>query len=272
MKKIIPVKPFWYSDVVVFPKLVTVITTVNKAGIVNAAPFAYFMQYDIMQKTPRIFLGMRKFSHTYQNIVATGEFVINFPSADFLEDIMETCRFYPEGENELEHTRFTAIPSHTVKPPSIKECGQILECTLDRCYELDKTQGHVIGNVAAIVVDEDLITLGREERFRRLNLPISLGDEKRTYFYFGRINQIERYELKPPPGENDVQEEINTGMPWDEKALASLLHVPKDIRTMIVEMSEDIVRREGADRMTYERYMKLMEEYAPPETMERFRE
>jgi ABC-type microcin C transport system permease subunit YejB len=39
---------------------------------------------------------------------------------------------------------------------------------------------------------------------------------------------------------------------------------------MVVEMSEDIVKEEGADKMTYERYMKLIEEYAPPDMMERF--
>jgi flavin reductase (DIM6/NTAB) family NADH-FMN oxidoreductase RutF len=43
MKKTVPIKPFWYADVVVLPKLVTIITTVNKEGIVNAAPYAYFM-------------------------------------------------------------------------------------------------------------------------------------------------------------------------------------------------------------------------------------
>ena len=32
MKKSIPIKQFWYSDVVVFPKIVTIITTVNEAG------------------------------------------------------------------------------------------------------------------------------------------------------------------------------------------------------------------------------------------------
>ena len=48
MKKTVPIRPFWYADVVVFPKLVTIITTVNKEGIINAAPYSFFMQYDVM--------------------------------------------------------------------------------------------------------------------------------------------------------------------------------------------------------------------------------
>jgi flavin reductase (DIM6/NTAB) family NADH-FMN oxidoreductase RutF len=270
MKKSVPIKPFWYADVVVFPKMVTIITTVNKEGVVNAAPYAFFMQYDVMQHHPRVIVGMRKTTHTYQNIAATGEFVVNFPPANFLEDLMETCRFYPKGVNELDHTRFTPIPSQKVSPPSIKECGQIIECTLEKQYLLDNIQGHVIGNVVALVFDEELITLGREERFRKLNLPIGLGDEKRKYFYYGLIDKIEMHELKPPPKEDNAKGEIKTRMPWDDEALKALMDIPSAIREMVVEMSEDIVRKEGAERVTYERYMKLVEEYAPKDVQERF--
>jgi len=270
MKKSVPIKPFWYADVVVFPKMVTIITTVNKEGVVNAAPYAFFMQYDVMQHHPRVIVGMRKTTHTYQNIAATGEFVVNFPPANFLEDLMETCRFYPKGVNELDHTRFTPIPSQKVSPPSIKECGQIIECTLEKQYLLDNIQGHVIGNVVALVFDEELLTLGREERFRKLNLPIGLGDEKRKYFYYGLIDKIEMHELKPPPKEDNAKGEIKTRMPWDDEALKALMDIPSAIREMVVEMSEDIVKKEGAERVTYERYMKLVEEYAPKDVQERF--
>jgi flavin reductase (DIM6/NTAB) family NADH-FMN oxidoreductase RutF len=272
MKKSVPIKQFWYSDIVVFPKIVTIITTVNEAGKVNAAPYAYFMHYDVLNKNPRIFLGMRKFTHTYQNISKTGEFVINFPSADYLEDIMETCRFYPEGVNELEHTRFTEIPSQKVAPPSIKECGQIIECKLNKQYDLDKIQAHIIGDIVALVFDEELIDLGREERFRRLNLPIGLGDEKRKYFYFGLIEKIEMLALKPPPKDDAPEEEIKTSMDWDPKAFKELQDIPAAIRQMVVEMSEDLISEEGADKVTYERYMKLVEEFAPKDLQNRFDE
>jgi hypothetical protein len=59
-------------------------------------------------------------------------------------------------------------------------------------------------------------------------------------------------------------------MPWDEEALKALLDVPSAIREMVVEMSEDIVKQEGSDRMTYERYMKIVEEYAPKDVQDRF--
>jgi flavin reductase (DIM6/NTAB) family NADH-FMN oxidoreductase RutF len=271
MKKSVPIKQFWYSDIFVIPKAVTVITTLNKDGIINAAPYAYFMQYDVLKENPRIFLGMRKFTHTYQNIAETGEFVINFPSFDYLEDIMEACRFYPEGVNELDNTKFTAIPSLKVAPPSIKECGQIIECKLNKQYELDAVQGHIIGDIVALVFDEELIELGREERFRKLDLPISIGDEKRKYMYFGKIDKIEMHTLKSPP-DQESEEELKTGMEWDPEAFKGLQNVPVALRQMVVEMSEDVISKEGADKVTYERYLKLVEEYAPKDLQNRFDE
>lgn len=268
MKKSIPIANFWYSDILVIPKTVTIITTLNQDGIVNAAPYSLFMPYDVYNRQPQVMLGMRKFGHTYKNIVATGEFVVNFPSADYLDDIMETSRFYGEGVNELENTGFTPIASQKVSPPSLKECGQHIECTLHKNFDLDLTQAKVIGDIKAIVIDDDLISVDRGERIKRLNLPIYMGDEKRKYFYFDSVKTAEMIELKAPPKKEEGK--VKTRLPWDEKALEALNEIPHYVQTMVAEMAEDIVQKEGADRMTYERFLQMMKEYAPKEVMERF--
>jgi len=61
-------------------------------------------------------------------------------------------------------------------------------------------------------------------------------------------------------------------MPWEDEALKALMDIPSAIREMVVEMAEDIVKKEGAGRVSYERYMKLVEEYAPKDVQERFEE
>jgi hypothetical protein len=38
-KKSVGVSMFWYTDMIVIPEFVTIITTINKQGIVNAAPY-----------------------------------------------------------------------------------------------------------------------------------------------------------------------------------------------------------------------------------------
>lgn len=271
MKKEAKIKPFWYSDVWLFPKLITIITTLDEQGRVNAAPYSHIMQYDVMAKHPRMVLGCRQDSHTFTNIAATGEFVVNCVSAENLEDMMETARFYPEGVNELEQTGLTAIPSLHVKPPSIKECPQIAECTVDEIIRLEKSSGIVIGNIEALVFDEELIDMPREERIRAMNLPIGLGDESRMDYFHGVNYEITKHELGEPP-DAFKGGEVQLSMTWDDDALQTLMTIPPGVRKMVTEQTETFVREKGDDKVTLARFQELADEYGmSDEFFDRFR-
>jgi hypothetical protein len=187
MKTSVPIKPFWYSDQIVWPKTVTIITTLNEAGVPNAAPVSGVIHYDNMEKQPRLLVSMRRYAHTMQNIIATGEFVVNFPSYDFTDDILEACRFYPKGVNEIDFMKMNAVPSQKVKPPPAEE-------------------------------------------------------ESRFAFEFS--------------------------LDWEDGAVEQLQEVPLEVRAMVAEMAEGIVRNEGAERMTSERFQKMIDEYTPPSLMD----
>jgi flavin reductase (DIM6/NTAB) family NADH-FMN oxidoreductase RutF len=270
-KKEAKIRPFWYSDVWLFPKLITVITTLDQQGRVNAAPYSHIMQYDVMAKHPRMIVGFRQDSHTFRNICDTGEFVVNCPSADFLDDMMETARFYPEGVNELEHTRFTAIPSLKVKPPSIRECPQIAECTVDEIIRLEKSSGIVIGNIRALVFDEELIDMPREARIHAMNLPIGLGDENRMDYFHAVDYHVTRHVL----GEAlDAFKggEVQLGMAWDAEALQTLMTIPPGVRAMVTRQTEDFARDKGDAKVTLARFQELAREFGMnEELLARFR-
>lgn len=253
----VKIKPFWYSDTFVFPKLITIVTTLNKDGEVNAAPYSHIMQYDVMHKQPRIYLGMRNTSHTFQNMRDTGEFVVNCPSAGHLKDMMETARFHPDGVNELDHTSFTSIPSKRVKPPSIKECKQILECTVDKIVDLDESQGNVIGNIVSLMVEEELVEMGREDRLRALDLPIGLGDERRADYFYGHIDQISKYTLEDIEDSSDEVVALTTGMPWDDGAMKALRRVPGGVRRTVIRATEAVAKERGASEVTAALYADI---------------
>lgn len=261
MKKEIKIKPFWYSDIWLFPKIITIITTLDKQGRVNAAPYSHIMQYDVMPKNPRMILGFRQTAHTFENIVATGEFVVNCPNADYLDDMMETARFWPEGVNELEHTRFTPIDSLKVKPPSLKECPQIAECTVDQIIRLDKSSGIIIGKIEALVFDEELIDMDREERINAMNLPIGLGDQNRKYYYHAKLQpeNVIMHELQEPPDAMRGMD-TKTTMEWAPDAMQTLMTIPPGVRKMVTESTEDWAREKGADIVTMEVFNALAEE------------
>jgi flavin reductase (DIM6/NTAB) family NADH-FMN oxidoreductase RutF len=271
MKKQAKIKPFWYSDIWIFPKLITVITTLDREGNVNAAPYSHIMQYDVMPRNPRMLIGFRQDSHTFQNILATREFVVNCPSADYLDDMMETARFWPAGVNELEHTRFTAIPSLTVKPPSIEECPQIAECTVDQVIRLDKSSGIIIGKIQALVFDEELIDMDREERIRAMNLPVGLGDQNRRYYYHCYTDNFVMHELEEPP-DGFKGGEVRTTIPWDDDAMVELMRIPAAVRKMVTENTEQWVQTKGSDRVTLALFQELAREFGmDEELLDRFR-
>ena len=271
-KEEIKIKPFWYSDIWLFPKLITVITTLDKDGNVNAAPYSHIMQYDVMAKTPRMMVGFRQESHTFTNIVDTGEFVINCPPADYLDDMMETARFWPEGVNELDHTRFTPIPSLHVKPPSLAECPQIAECTVHEIIRLPKSSGIIIANIEAIVMEEGLKDMDRGERIQKMDLPVGLGDQNRRYYYHAKTtSDVTMHELEEPPG-GQKGGKVKMDIPWEAAAQKGLMAVPTTMRQMVCTTVEGFAKNKGDTEVTAKRFIEMSEEYGiDSELMERFR-
>ncbi|MCE7901202.1 MAG: hypothetical protein DYH20_00765 [Gammaproteobacteria bacterium PRO9] len=270
MKREAKIRPFWYSDVWLFPKLITVITTVDRQGRVNAAPYSHIMQYDVMAKNPRMIVGFRQESHTFQNICDQREFVVNCPPAEYLDDMMETARFYPEGVNELAHTRFTMIPSLHVKPPTIAECPQIAECVADEIVRLEKSSGIVIASIKALVFDEELIDMSRGERIRKMNLPIGLGDEDRQDYFHTTADHVTVHRLGETP-DAFKGSEVQLGMDWDADALQALMTIPPMIRKMVSELTEAYCRSISRNKVSNADFEAFAETQGmTPELIERF--
>ncbi|MEC9375974.1 MAG: flavin reductase [Pseudomonadota bacterium] len=269
-KKSIKIRPFWYSDIWIFPKLINIITSMDKEGRINAAPYSFIMQYNVMHHNPQMMLGFRQDSHTFQNICDTGEFVINCPGWDSLEDMMETARFWPAGVNELEHTDYTMIPSQKVKPPSIAECPQIAECTVDEIVKLKKSNGIVVANIEAIVVDEGLEEMSRPERIKAMNLPIGLGDEKRQDYYYCDTSNVVMHRLKDNLRAYQSVD-AKTAMDWDEESSAALMQVPPGVRALVINNTEESAKEKGLKTVTMKFFKELSAEYGmDDEVMDRF--
>lgn len=100
----VPIKVFWYSDRIVWPKTVTIITTVNKEGVPNAAPLSGIMHYDNLDKQPRVMLHMRKFAHTIQNICDTGPGFIRPMVIEMAEQVVTD-----EGDDVVTDARFQRL-------------------------------------------------------------------------------------------------------------------------------------------------------------------
>ena len=115
----------------VTPRPIALVTTINAAGQVNAAPFSFF---NLMGANPPICAfapgdrddGTPK--DTALNIRAGHEFVVNLVDEAIAEAMNACAASLPFGESELTRAGLTAAPSSVVKPPRLAEAPASLEC------------------------------------------------------------------------------------------------------------------------------------------------
>lgn len=132
------------------------ITTVDGEGRINAASFGTCVR--VCHDPVYIAFTVGATKDTYNNVLATNEFVVNVPP--FEREILEKVRVvgleFPPSVNELEKAGLTAIASKVVKPPRIAECRSHFECEV----EWTKLWLHrlmVVGKVVAASVDEGCV-------------------------------------------------------------------------------------------------------------------
>ena len=108
------------------PRPTIIVTTKSREGNVNAAPFSFTMPVSV--KPPLIAFASVPTHHTFKNIEATGEFVINIPTENILSQLWVTGEKFPEDVNEIEKAGLTQIDSVKVSSPKIGECIAHMEC------------------------------------------------------------------------------------------------------------------------------------------------
>lgn len=175
------VRDHWIEFNFVLPQTITIITTVDKSGRVNAALKSWMMYCS----TRDIMFGCNVNHDTAKNVLETKEFVVNIPGRDILKQTVTTAVPYPKGINEIEKAGLTAIPSSKVRPPRVKECKVHAECKLMWHKRLGDNSVIFIGRVIALSVDEDIFDdekmhLNTTDLKQMLLIPEGIGIIERT--------------------------------------------------------------------------------------------
>ena len=105
-----------------------IITTLHKSGIVNAGVFGAYTNLSPTQ----IGVAVAKTSHTYLNIIRSGEFVINIPGSDIVKSIKVLADKIPPNKSELDDAGLSVKKGITIKTPSIAECAAAVEFVFDK--------------------------------------------------------------------------------------------------------------------------------------------
>ncbi|MFH0732973.1 MAG: flavin reductase family protein [Candidatus Omnitrophota bacterium] len=142
----------WYG--ILAPRPVVLVSTISKNGISNAAPFSFVMP--VSSDPPLIAFGSVEKRHTLQNIRETGDFVINIPSVELIQQLWGCAESLPRDVSEIMHTGLTEVKSNKVKSPKIKECFAKLECKLEKeCPAGDHII--VIGRIVDMEIDKKVL-------------------------------------------------------------------------------------------------------------------
>ncbi len=132
------------------------ITTVDANGRVNAASYGTCTR--VCHDPVYIAFTTGEGKDSYNNILATGEFVVNLPAWERrqLEQVRICGLEYGPGVNELEKAGLSAIPSKLVKPPRIADFGRHFECQVEWTHKW-VYRLMVVGKVVAVSATAGLL-------------------------------------------------------------------------------------------------------------------
>jgi flavin reductase (DIM6/NTAB) family NADH-FMN oxidoreductase RutF len=105
-------------------------------------------------------LPLYRHSHTYRNILRTGEFAVNFLGTRYFDACVATIHRNGDEDDEFEAGGFHAERAVTISCPRIAEAFLSLECSLERELDLSGSgrASLVIGRVKHIAAEEQYAT------------------------------------------------------------------------------------------------------------------
>ncbi len=152
---------------IVVPRPIGWISSLDRDGRVNLAPFSQFnnLGYD----PPYVMFAAANFPrHTrpkdsVTNVIETGEFVVNMATYELREAVNITSSAVEPGIEEATLAGLEMIPSRLVKPPRVAKSPVHLECRYHCMLALpgrNLEQSHyvVVGQVIGVHIKDDAIT------------------------------------------------------------------------------------------------------------------
>ena len=153
----------------IFPRPIGWISSIDKKGIVNLAPYSYFNA--IADDPPQIMFvagasdRSSQKKDTLTNIMTTKEFVVNFATTATRKQMNLSSKDIPKDDDEFVLTKLKKRKSRLVKVPSVDDSPVNLECKLLKSIKLKsnsrKFSTMVMGEVIGIYIKDSFIEKGR---------------------------------------------------------------------------------------------------------------
>jgi flavin reductase (DIM6/NTAB) family NADH-FMN oxidoreductase RutF len=158
-KKLFPWDPF---KGVVVPRPIGWISSMNKAGQVNLAPYSFF---NGVLSHPRI---VSFCSESEKDAAAfaieSGEFAWSMATWNLRDKMNATSEGLPRGQSEFAHAGLATAPCRRVRPPRVADSPAAMECKVTQVLRVLDVEGRETGGV---VVYGQVVGMHIDERFMK---------------------------------------------------------------------------------------------------------
>jgi flavin reductase (DIM6/NTAB) family NADH-FMN oxidoreductase RutF len=154
---------------IIVPRPVALVSTVDRNGVANLAPFSFFtgvgsapptLLFCPVVRTRSLGAGEDLRKDTLRNVEETGEFVVNAVSDAISEAANTTAAEVPPEVDEFELSGLTPQASELVRPPRVAESPAQMECKLLQVIYTSHEPGGgviVLGEIVRFHVRKDLV-------------------------------------------------------------------------------------------------------------------
>jgi len=134
----------------IVPRPIALVTTVDAAGRINAAPFSFFNC--LSADPPILALGVEnhpdmRFKDTAANIRETEVFTVNIVSRAMAEAMHITAVKFPPEIDEVNEAGLTARPGVAVASPWLAEAPAAFECRRHVTLSLGRSREIILGRI-----------------------------------------------------------------------------------------------------------------------------
>ena len=149
---------------VVAPRPICWVSTVDKHGNRNLAPYSFFNL--VNSKPPLVMFSSEGPKDSVSNIQETGEFTCNLATMPLSSKLNETSAEVDRDVDEFELADIVSMPSTLISPPRVAGSPAALECRaidikpLKDLYGEDLNTFLVLGQVVMVHIDERFLVDG----------------------------------------------------------------------------------------------------------------
>lgn len=144
----------------VVPRPISFVTTINAAGVVNAAPYSFFNVFS--EDPPLVVIGIGRradgtLKDTALNIEANGDFVVNLVDEGIAHAMNIAATDFPPDQSEIDPAGLDLVASSLVAPPRIAQAPAALECRNHTTLLVATDRRLVVGEVLAAHTRDGLV-------------------------------------------------------------------------------------------------------------------